>query len=66
MANDEASLAFLFEIVFKYYPHAIKTAFTLFEQTKQESYLEQANFFMERMKSFSLYRDIYTGLDIQS
>ena len=66
MANDEASLAFLWEIVFKYYPNAIKTAFTLFEQTKEESYLEQANFFMERMKSFSLYRDIYTDIDIQT
>lgn len=61
MANDEASLNFLSELVSADYPNAIKAAYHLFEETQDAAYLEKASFFMERMKSFSLYRDIYTS-----
>ena len=59
MADENASLEFLLEVVESNYPNAIQVFYELFQLSKDVAYIEKANFFIERQKSFLLYRNMF-------
>lgn len=55
--EEEAILVYLKEVANGVYDHAIKTAYLLYQHSPDREYVDWANIFMERMKSFVLFRD---------
>jgi len=58
-ASNNASLNLIGELPRQYYSNAIQAHLYLYEITQNSKYLRDANYFMERMKSFLLQRELF-------
>ena len=58
MNQEEVAINLIQEFANKYYPNAINLCYELYQQTKNDRLIGKANYFMERLKSFSLSKDL--------